>query len=370
MQMGKKFSIILISSVAAWFFIATAAIAQSQGSALYAEHCAVCHGDKGDAMTRARRGLNPPPRDFTTEVARAQLSRERMIESVAHGREGTAMMAFAERISDDEIASVVDYIRTNFMIKDDVTVDSTMLRDALGHQLYVSNCAVCHGDEGSGAMWTKTSLNPPPRDFTTSQAMSELSKERMLTSVTHGRPGTAMMSFRDRLSDDEIETVVDYVRSSFLGKNMASVAQGQGESSSPHASASPHTSTASATQPVVMDMTAAMPKELVGDVDAGRDFFESNCFTCHGKRGDGQGPRAAFNRPPPRNFISDDARKQLNRPTLFAAITQGRKGTVMPAWGKVLTEQQIADVAEYVFVAFIQGNGAVDPANKKKVDSR
>lgn len=368
--MGKKFSIILISSVAAWFFIAIAVAAQPQGADVYAEHCAVCHGDKGDAMTRARRGLNPPPRDFTTEVARAQLSRERMINSVAHGRPGTAMMAFADRISGDEIAAVVDYIREKFMIKNDVTVDSSMLRDAQGYQLYVSNCAVCHGDEGSGAMWTKTSLNPPPRDFTTSQAMSELSKERMLTSVTYGRPGTAMMSFRDRLSEDEIETVVDYVRNSFLGKNMASIAQGQAGGSSPRASASPHASPSSSTQPVVMDMTAAMPKELVGNVDAGREFFQSNCFSCHGKRGDGQGPRAAFNRPPPRNFLSDDARKQLNRPTLFAAITQGRKGTVMPAWGKVLTEQEIADVAEYVFVAFIQGGDAIDPAVKKKVDSR
>ena len=70
-----------------------------------------------------------------------------------------------------------------------------------------------------------------------------------------------------------------------------------------------------------------------------------------------------------------------NRPRLFAAITGGKNGTVMPAWGKVLSEQQIADVAEFVFQAFIQpsaftedlqqqksGVGKGEPVQKKKAD--
>ncbi len=354
--MREAISLLIIPVVLLWLSTAAAVAATPDGAALYKEHCAVCHGDRGDAMTRARRGLNPPPRDFTTPVARAELDRARMLASVSKGRPGTAMMAFEPRLSSEEIAAVVDYIRDNFMIKEDVTVDAAMLRRSQGQQLYVSNCAVCHGDDGNGAMWTISSLNPPPRDFTTAQAMSELTRERMLTSVTHGRPGTAMMSFSDRLTADEIEIVVDYVRGTFLGKAMTA---NRAPSHSPHAGAAMPPPAAA----VPVDMNAAMPSGLVGDPSKGEVFYQSNCFTCHGKNGDGQGPRAQFNRPAPRNFLDPRSRESLNRPALFSAITKGKTGTVMPAWGKVLEPQQIADVAEYVFQAFISADASKKKAN-------
>lgn len=348
---------ILFLALSLWISAVYGADDVAPGAEVYQQFCAVCHGDRGDAMTRARRGLNPPPRDFTTTVARAELSRQRMIHAVTNGRPGTAMMPFVDRLSDAEIAAVVDHIRKTFMIQEEVTVDAAALRLAEGQQIYVSNCAVCHGDDGNGAMWTKTSLNPPPRDFTTSQAMADLSRERMVTSVTHGRPGTAMMSFGDRLSSDQIETVVDYVRSSFLGKNLAAA----------QANPNPH---AAAPMPAApdhppIDMTAAMPQNLVGDIVHGEQFYQSNCYVCHGRNGDGAGPRSAFNRPSPRNFLDPSARQTLNRPALFAAISRGKTGTVMPAWGKVLNDQQIADVAEYVFQSFI----APDEALKKKASN-
>jgi mono/diheme cytochrome c family protein len=43
----------------------------------------------------------------------------------------------------------------------------------------------------------------------------------------------------------------------------------------------------------------------------------------------------------------------LNRPVLFEAISNGRLGTNMPAWSKVLNNQEIANVAEFVFQNFI-----------------
>jgi mono/diheme cytochrome c family protein len=53
----------------------------------------------------------------------------------------------------------------------------------------------------------------------------------------------------------------------------------------------------------------------------------------------------------------------LNRPALFDAISTGKRGTVMPAWKTVLDEQQIANVAEFVFEAFVHPR-----ADKKKLD--
>jgi mono/diheme cytochrome c family protein len=111
--------------------------------------------------------------------------------------------------------------------------------------------------------------------------------------------------------------------------------------------------------PAVSDMTLPMPLGLKGDPEKGRIFFMGNCFTCHGVQGDGNGPRAYFITPPPRNFLLETSRQRLNRPALFEAITNGRLGTNMPAWGKVLSNQEIANVAEFVFQNFIsapQGN--------------
>jgi mono/diheme cytochrome c family protein len=81
----------------------------------------------------------------------------------------------------------------------------------------------------------------------------------------------------------------------------------------------------------------------------------ANCAACHGARGDGAGPRAYFINPRPRNFVEEASRARFDRPALYAAVSDGRVGTEMPAWSKVATAQQRADVSEYVFQTFVLG---------------
>ena len=329
------------------------------GQELYKNYCSVCHGDLGDGMTRARRGLNPPPRDFTTKLAKVELSDERMLDSVSHGRPGTAMMSFSSRLSAQEIKAVVGYIKDSFMLQGEVKLDENMVALARGKILYVSNCAVCHGDDSAGSMWTKTSLNPPPRDFTTLKSMEELSRARMIASVTHGRPGTAMMSFSHNLTPSDVETVVDYVRKEFIGRVAQVQTEGAAVPSGHPRAASPHGQAQAAVPapPVRLpdaDMNQGFAGGLVGQAEWGETFFMSNCRTCHGEKGDGDGPRAKFIRPKPRNFLSEESRRLMNRPALYRAIALGKQGTVMPSWDKVLTAQEIANVAEFVFTRFIE----------------
>ena len=104
-------------------------------------------------------------------------------------------------------------------------------------------------------------------------------------------------------------------------------------------------------------MDAPLPLNLQGDVKAGFGLYTANCATCHGDVGDGRGPRAYFINPKPRNFTHTASRAVLNRPALFQAVSKGRLYSEMPAWDKVLSDQQIADVAEYVFQQFIQQSG-------------
>lgn len=317
---------------------------------IYHNYCSVCHGERGDGRSRARGSLNPPPRDFT---AAGELTRETMIASVTHGKSGTAMVGWKTQLSDREIEAVVDYIRQSFMV---VALDPRLQR---GKILYAHNCAVCHGERGQG------STHPfgdqvPPRDLASPQARAELSRGSMIASVTNGRPGTAMTAFAGRLPPPDIEAVVDYVRAAIMEPALDAISGvrahgGRGSDIAP-ALAQAQASAATA------DMSLPMPNGLRGNGREGGVFYNANCATCHGVKGDGRGPRAYFINPKPRNFA--DARSQaiLNRPALYAATSMGKLGTEMPAWSKVLTDQEIADVAEYVFKKFIRPGGK--PAKK------
>ncbi len=82
----------------------------------------------------------------------------------------------------------------------------------LGKKIFEDRCKVCHGVRGDSDRFTASVLNPPPRNFTTEAARKELSRERMIRSVTEGRPGTAMMPWKNILQEKEIRAVVGYIR--------------------------------------------------------------------------------------------------------------------------------------------------------------
>lgn len=187
------------------------------GAFIFHNYCSVCHGDKGDGQTRARNGLVPPPRNYTTPEAAEELTRERMIISVTHGRPGTAMIAWGSELSPKEIEGVVDYIRATFMKLGDKAVrplpDSKLLASR-GGVLYLQACAMCHGETGARDMTGK--MQPPPRDFASPAVIAELTRKRMIASITNGRPGTAMRAYGTQFSKADIEAMVDFINAAFM----------------------------------------------------------------------------------------------------------------------------------------------------------
>ena len=85
------------------------------GRDIFYKHCQACHGDKGDGKTFAANVLNPPPKNFTAEQSKKELTEERMIQSVTEGRKGTAMMPWESNLTQKEIRAVVHYIRKKLM---------------------------------------------------------------------------------------------------------------------------------------------------------------------------------------------------------------------------------------------------------------
>lgn len=216
--------------------------------------------------------------------------------------------------------------------------------------LYHNYCSVCHGDKGNGKSRASGSLSTLPRDFTTAEARRDLNPQRIAAVIAHGRPGTAMVGWKTQLSPTDIERLAQYVHSRFvLGADVPASTSISGTRAHGGREAD------AASTPVRIDMTAGLPNGLQGDTRRGGAFYLANCATCHGARGDGAGPRAYFINPKPRNFIEDTSRARLNRIVLYAAISEGKVGTEMPAWSRVATPQQLADVSEYVFQAFVQG---------------
>lgn len=298
--------------------------------ALYHNYCSVCHGDRGDGNSRARNSLVPPPRDFTRAT---ELTRDTMMTIVTHGKPGTAMTAWKTQLEPMEIEAVVDYIRKTFM---QVALDPRLQK---GRTLYAQNCMVCHGERGQGAGGASGLI--PARDFTTPQARIELTRERMIGSVTNGRANTAMAAFAGRMPAQDIEAVVDFVRASLMLPASNAIS-----GTNAHAGRS---------GPASIENAMANPFQngLQGNAGKGEKTYMANCSTCHGAKGDGKGPRAYFINPKPRNFIAPAFRTAFNRPAIFTAVSDGRLGAEMPAWSKVLNPQEIADVSEFVFQRFV-----------------
>jgi mono/diheme cytochrome c family protein len=76
-------------------------------------------------------------------------------------------------------------------------------------------------------------------------------------------------------------------------------------------------------------------------------LYLRHCAICHGKRGDGRGPRrgSLYEKPP--DFRSPTWRRGKSLAAIRSVIRQGRPGTDMPAW-KSLDDAEVAGLAEYV----------------------
>jgi len=86
----------------------------------------------------------------------------------------------------------------------------------LGKKIYYKRCKACHGDRGDGKTFAANVLFPPPKNFTAKNSKVALTRAQMIRSITLGRPNTAMMPWEDVLSEQEIHSVVSYIRKELM----------------------------------------------------------------------------------------------------------------------------------------------------------
>jgi ubiquinol-cytochrome c reductase cytochrome c subunit len=165
----------------------------ADGAALFATHCASCHGAQGEGTALAPTNRNPDT-GYATWIVR-------------NGRDDLpfdlAMPVFIETaLSDDEVAAIVEHLRSF----DNPTA---------GEAIFLEACANCHGADAQGGRVGK--------DITHEVADDGFAD--VLEQVREGEGGTNyaartlfMRAWPDAdLSDAEVQLVVDYILTLPLG---------------------------------------------------------------------------------------------------------------------------------------------------------
>jgi len=99
---------------------------------------------------------------------------------------------------------------------------------------------------------------------------------------------------------------------------------------------------------------APVPSEYAGltnplGADAasqGAEVFHTNCETCHGRQGHGDGPAGQALDPRPRNLAQ--VQTTAGDDFLFWRIREGKPGTSMVAWKGILTDDQIWQAISFI----------------------
>ena len=101
----------LLTIPAALALAFTTNLPAADGKAVYADHCAKCHGDDGKGQTKM--GQKTGARDYTDPKVQDSFNDEQGFKSVKEGLkkdDQTLMKPYA--LSDDDIKAVIAYMRT------------------------------------------------------------------------------------------------------------------------------------------------------------------------------------------------------------------------------------------------------------------
>jgi sulfur oxidation c-type cytochrome SoxX len=186
--------------------------------------CARCHGEKGDGNGKVAWYIDPSPRDFTKPGFLASKPRTRFLASIQEGVGGTSMPPWKRILKDDQISGVLDYVMQNFAkepfkelrtrnIPEKNPVASSPDSIAHGEQIFLLRCTGCHGRKADGKGPNSADILPHPRNFRNHWFVESVPDRRLFESIQYGVQGTAMPSWIDAVSTNDVGDIVNYIRS-------------------------------------------------------------------------------------------------------------------------------------------------------------
>lgn len=179
------------------------------GQQLFDQNCSSCHGDFGEG------GLNPVlPDDIIAPISSAEYLATRddatLQAIISQGQPNFGMSPFGSTnggpLSEDEIASIVAYIRSweanpPVELPPEIPVRGSVSLD--GEEIFTDLCSQCHGPAGKGGVGPALSA-PSFQDANTDQDIFD--------TISLGHADTAMIAWGEVLSPEQITELVAFIR--------------------------------------------------------------------------------------------------------------------------------------------------------------
>tara|TARA_B100001750_G_scaffold224587_1_gene215788 strand:- start:216 stop:1424 length:1209 start_codon:yes stop_codon:yes gene_type:complete len=171
----------------------------------------------------------------------------------------------------------------------------------IANNLWLDNCAGCHGENGRGDGPAAKWLEPMPANL----SEREFSLEKLSDVLWNGVHNTAMPAWRDH-SEENRSLLAAVVRGFSLPQSSNEISE--------------------------------------ETLETGSSIYKKHCAECHGDHGDGNGFAAKQFPIVPSNFKSE----RVSMKESVRILKNGVKGTSMAPWGDRLTESEIIAVSRYI----------------------
>lgn len=192
------------------------------GHKIYTRNCVTCHGLDGKGKTDMTESLAIKPNDFTLGKFKFGNSDGEIFSVIKHGTKG-GMVPYAEKLKEPQIWHLVNYVRSlgpmddgkpKVVIEDEILenpIESDYASQGRGQQFYVRFCITCHGKDGKGDTEMREFLDTAPSDLT-DDAWLYGDRDGDIFKIIKEGTENEMEAFEDRLADDRIWHIVNYLR--------------------------------------------------------------------------------------------------------------------------------------------------------------
>lgn len=175
-----------------------------RGKELFAQNCASCHGPSGHGDGFLAPVLLCRPKN----LASTRYSLELLSQVLWNGKRGTAMPSWRTLPQEDLSALSVFVQNLHALPAPDEALPGSLQR---GGQVFVQNCAPCHGVNGDGKGTAAATLLPDPANF----KLKQPDVAYILQVLSDGIPGTGMPAWYQQISEPDRRALAGFVRSLF-----------------------------------------------------------------------------------------------------------------------------------------------------------
>jgi cytochrome c oxidase cbb3-type subunit 2 len=179
-----------------------------RGGELFKQDCAPCHGAIGRGDGFVGQVLLRKPKN----LANTRFSLNLLSQILWNGKRGTAMPSWRS-LPQKDLSALAAYVQTLHQpLKSDVVSPESLQR---GNQVFLQNCAPCHGVAGDGKGTASSTLIPEPANF----KLKQPDFDYILQILSDGIPGTAMPAWKNQISESDRRALAVFLRSLFEPDN-------------------------------------------------------------------------------------------------------------------------------------------------------